>query len=75
MPAHVLEAVDAAARDRGETRSGFIVRALCEALARARDRDVTRRLDVLFADPVLRKEQLDTADALLDARRWDEWSD
>lgn len=64
IPPAVLRAVDSAARHRGETRSGFIVHVLQVATARARDREVTRRLDALFADADLREEALETAEAL-----------
>ncbi len=64
IPPRVLRAIDSAARQRGETRSGFIVRVLETATARARDREITRRLDELFADADLRAEQVGGAEEL-----------
>ena len=64
IPPRVLRAVDSAARQRGESRSGFIVRVRETATARARDREITRRLDVLFADADLRAEQVRNAEEL-----------
>ena len=50
IPEEVLADVDAAARARGETRSGFISRILRTALRARRDAGITRRLNGLFAD-------------------------
>ncbi len=50
VPEDVLSEVDAAARMRGETRSGFISRILKTALKARRDAGITRRLNELFAD-------------------------
>ncbi len=50
VPEDVLSEVDAAARLRGETRSGFISRILKTALKARRDAAVTRRLNELFAE-------------------------
>jgi len=75
VPARVLAAVDAAAKGRGESRSGFIVRVLGEATARARDREITRRLDELFSDGASANEQRDTAEGMLGLHTWDEWSE
>jgi len=50
VPEKVLAEVDAAARARGETRSGFISRILRTALKARRDAGITRRLNELFAD-------------------------
>jgi hypothetical protein len=57
VPEDVLEAVDRAAHDRGESRSRFISRVLRLAVRARRDAEVTRRLDALFADESLRGEQ------------------
>ena len=48
VPEDVLLAVDAAARERGESRSGFISRVLRAALRARRDAAITRRLNELF---------------------------
>ena len=50
VPEDVLSQVDAAARERGETRSGFISRILKTALKARRDAGITRRLNELFAE-------------------------
>ena len=50
VPADVLSEVDAAARARNESRSGFISRILRAALKARRDAGITRRLNELFAD-------------------------
>jgi len=60
VPAEVLAEVDRAARARGESRSKFITRILRAALKARRDADIVRRLDKLFSDPAMNKEQLET---------------
>ena len=50
VPEDVLLEVDAAARERGESRSGFISRILRTALRARRDAGITRLLNDLFAD-------------------------
>jgi metal-responsive CopG/Arc/MetJ family transcriptional regulator len=50
VPEDVLAAVDTAAKERGESRSGFISRVLRAALRARRDAAVTRRLNALFMD-------------------------
>jgi len=57
VPEEVLAEVDRAARERGESRSGFISRVLRLTVRARRDAEVTRRLDALFADTSLRDEQ------------------
>ncbi|MBI4701938.1 MAG: type II toxin-antitoxin system HicB family antitoxin [Deltaproteobacteria bacterium] len=73
VPRDLLRAVDSAAQRRGESRSGFVVRVLAAATARARDREITRRLDELFADADLQAEQIRTAEAFLGAQSGDAW--
>lgn len=64
LPEEVLAEVDAAAAERGQTRSGFISATL-GYLARARtDREMSRRANLVFADEEVRKEQVRTARAL-----------
>jgi metal-responsive CopG/Arc/MetJ family transcriptional regulator len=71
-----LEAVDRAARERGESRSRFISRVLRLAVRARRDAEVTRRLDALFADDSLHEEQHGAAYELAelgiswDSKRW-----
>jgi metal-responsive CopG/Arc/MetJ family transcriptional regulator len=57
VPEDILEAVDRAAHERGESRSRFISRVLRLAVRARRDAEVTRRLDALFADESVRQEQ------------------
>ena len=73
VPEDVLEAVDAAARERGESRSGFVSRVLRAAMRARSDAEVTRRLDEIFADPAVGAEQLRVADELESAGT--DWSD
>ncbi len=73
IPPDVLRTVDSAARRRGVSRSGFIVRVLQVATARARDAEITRKLDALFADEAVREEQRAAAEDFLGAAKWDEW--
>ncbi len=57
VPEELLESVDRAARERGESRSRFVCRVLELAVRARRDAEVTNRLDDLFADDSLRDEQ------------------
>jgi len=63
VPEEVLAQVDAAAAERGENRSRFITQMLV-LLAHARsDREISRRVDAVFADPEVAREQVKTARA------------
>ena len=63
VPEHVLAQVDAAAAERGENRSRFITEMLA-LVARARtDREISRRVNAVFAEPEVAREQLQTARA------------
>lgn len=73
VPEDVLQAVDAAARERGESRSGFVSRVLRAAMRARSDAEVTRRLDEIFADPAVAAEQVRVADELNSAGT--DWSD
>jgi Ribbon-helix-helix protein, copG family len=64
VPEEILEEVDRAARERGESRSRFISRVLRLTVRARRDAEVTRRLNALFADPSLLEEQRREADEL-----------
>ncbi len=70
---NLLAEVDRAARARHESRNRFVTRVLEAAVRARRDADVTRRLNELFANPELDREQLRTT-AELDASGSD-WSD
>ena len=73
IPNDLLAAVDRAAESRGESRNRFVTRVLQEAVHARRDAEVTKRLNELFADPDLAREQARTA-RQLDAAGTD-WSD
>ena len=73
IPEDVLEAVDAAARERGESRSGFVSLVLRAAMRARSDADITRRLYEIFADPAVAAEQLRVAEELDSAGT--DWSD
>ncbi len=76
VPEDIMEEVDRAARERGESRSRFISRVLRLAVRARRDAEVTRRLDALFADESVREEQRRDAQELAqlginwDSERW-----
>ncbi len=73
VPKELLAAVDRAARERGESRNRFVNRVLEQAIRARRDADITHRLDALFLDPEVTREQLHEA-AELDAVGTD-WTD
>ena len=64
VPGTILANVDRAAKARGESRSRFISRVLEAAIAARNDADITRRLNRLFRDPEVAREQKTTAAAL-----------
>lgn len=76
VPEDIMQEVDRAARERGESRSRFISRVLRLAVRARRDAEVTRRLDALFADESVRDEQRREAQELSqlgvnwDSERW-----
>lgn len=51
VPDDVLEQVDEAARERGESRSRFISRVLGDLARARRDAEISRRLNALFGEP------------------------
>jgi metal-responsive CopG/Arc/MetJ family transcriptional regulator len=57
VPEDILAAVDAAAEECGESRSGFISRVLRAALRARRDAAITRRLNELFMNESVVAEQ------------------
>ena len=73
VPAELLLEVDRAAQMRGESRDRFITRILQEYVYARRDVEMTRRLDELFAEPELARQQMRGA-AELDAVGTD-WND
>lgn len=76
LPAGLLADVDRAARALGESRSRYIARILHCAVRARRHAEITRRLDELFADPVLAEQQrrtaaqLDAVDSSWNDERW-----
>lgn len=72
----LLEAVDRAAESRRESRNQFVTRVLEAAVRARRDADITRRLNALFADPTLTRDQrrgaadLDAHGVAWDDERW-----
>jgi metal-responsive CopG/Arc/MetJ family transcriptional regulator len=64
ISAELLDEVDEVARSRGESRSSFIASVLRLALRARRDQEITRRLEVLFADDASRAEQSQAAEVL-----------
>ena len=73
LPENLLRTIDAAARDRGESRNAFVTRVLMAAMTARRDREITRKLDELFADPALREHERLSAQHL--AAAGTDWSD
>jgi hypothetical protein len=71
VPPRLLELVDAAARQRGESRSRFIQRILVEAVRSRRDADVRRRIDALFADEGAAQTQKRDAALFEQVNAWD----
>ena len=64
VPAKLLADVDAAARERGESRSRFIQRVLHEAVRARSDADVRRRINALFSDAATERAQVEGAEWL-----------
>ncbi len=50
LPSGLLDDVDRAAAERGESRSRYIARVLRMAVRARNDAEITRRLDELFVD-------------------------
>jgi hypothetical protein len=73
VPEDVVEAVDAAAREKGMSRSGLISRVLRTAMKAKSDAEVTRKLDEIFTDPDAAADQLRIANEL--DRAGTDWSD
>lgn len=67
LPPQTLKQIDRAARETGESRSGFIAR-ICMLAAMAKsDREIRRKINELFADPEIAGEQVETFEAMLRA--------
>ncbi len=75
VPEEVIRKVDQAAKRRGMTRSGFITDVLSH-VARARtDAEIARRVNDLFSDPEIVRDQVETAKQFrrIAPRRGAEW--
>ena len=70
LPEPVLETVDQLAARRGESRSRVIATILSRVARLKRDRDITARIDALFADKTIVAEQKRTADEFLRVSSW-----
>ena len=64
VPAGLLAELDAAARERNESRNRLINRILEAAMQARSDAEVTRRLNALFHDTDLADDQARTAEQL-----------
>ena len=64
VPEEVMRQVDQAAAHRGVTRSRFIGDVLRRVAGARSDEEITHRINRVFADPALAREQRDTASAL-----------
>jgi hypothetical protein len=69
----LLVEIDRAARERHQSRNAFIGLVLKKAVQARCDKEITRRLDELFAEPALRSAQREGAEAL--DRAGDAWND
>jgi metal-responsive CopG/Arc/MetJ family transcriptional regulator len=72
IPQDLLEDVDRAAVERGESRSRYITRVLRFAVRARRDAEITRRLDALFASEAVKAEQRQGATEADDDDGWRE---
>jgi hypothetical protein len=69
----LLVEIDRAARERNQSRNAFIGLVLKKAVQARRDREITRKLDALFADPALQRAQKKSGEPL--DRAGDAWGD
>ena len=70
LPEPVLKTVDQIAARRGESRSHVIATILSRVARAKRERDITARIDALFADETIMTEQKRTADEFLRVSSW-----
>ena len=59
----VMRQVDRAAKQRRMTRSGFIALVLARVARSRTDAEISRRVDAIFSDPDVAREQRETARA------------
>jgi hypothetical protein len=67
LPPETLKQIDHAAKETGESRSGFIARICMLAATAKSDREIRRKINKLFADPEIAREQVETSEAMLRA--------
>lgn len=67
LPPQTLKQIDRAARETGESRSGFIARICMLAATAKSDREIRRKINQLFADPEIVREQVDASEGMLRA--------
>jgi metal-responsive CopG/Arc/MetJ family transcriptional regulator len=67
LPPQTLKQIDRAARETGESRSGFIARICMLAATAKSDREIRRKINQLFADPEIVREQVEDTEAMLRA--------
>jgi len=72
IPQELLEDVDRAAGERGESRSRYITRVLRVAVRAKRDAEITRKLDALFGSEAMKAEQREGAREADDDKGWRE---
>jgi len=70
LPEPVIDTVDKIAAQRGESRSHVIATILSRVAGVKRDRDITARIDALFADEAIAAEQKRTANEFLRGSPW-----
>jgi metal-responsive CopG/Arc/MetJ family transcriptional regulator len=61
VPEEVMDAIDEAAARQGVSRSFYIVQALRRIVSAKSDAEISRRINALFDDPEIAKEQAATA--------------
>ncbi len=66
----VVNAVDELAQQRGESRNRFIASLLTRVASAKGDREIAAEVSALFADPHVRAEQRETAEAFLSVSPW-----
>ena len=64
IPEDVMRQVDRAAKRRRMTRSGFISGVLATVARAQTDAEISRKVDELFSDPEVAREQVETARVL-----------
>ncbi|MCA9602140.1 MAG: ribbon-helix-helix protein, CopG family [Myxococcales bacterium] len=76
IPEELLEQVDEAARAKGLSRNRFVLTVLRRAIGSRKDAEITRKLNEIFADEELGRQQIREAEAFQAASgvSWDDES-